>query len=451
MNTRTLIALLRQRSTLRRHDAWTRAELEEHQASALRALRDFAVGFSPFYRDLHRGLGSRPLQELPVVTKAMMMGSFDDFVTDSLHLSEVEEHLAQKPSELFRDRYRIAATSGSTGLRGIFLSDPEEWTNVLASYARAHAWAGLKAGFSRRTKIAVVSSKTPWHQSAIVGATLQSRWVQTLRLDATESLDRIVAELEAFAPEALVGYASMIRALAEEQIAGRLHIRPSAVMCSSEVLTEESARRIDQAWGAPPFEVYAATETAGIASHCEHHRLHLYEDLVITEIVDSENRPVPAGVYGDKVLVTVLFSRTQPLIRYEMSDSVAWSAEACECGRPFALLEGVQGRREDTLRMAGRDAREIDVHPLVIHRGIEGLVARGWQVVQERDRLLVLVEGAAEDADLAQVAAHLRSALVAHGALPPPIVIERVQRIPRSALGKAPLIRAIDPLEGRVP
>jgi len=32
--------------------------------------------------------------------------------------------------------------------------------------------------------------------------------------------------------------------------------------------------------------------------------LHLYEDLVITEIVDKANRPVPAGVIGAKVLVT---------------------------------------------------------------------------------------------------------------------------------------------------
>ena len=50
--------------------------------------------------------------------------------------------------------------------------------------------------------------------------------------------------------------------------------------------------------------------------------MHLFEDLVITEVVDADNRPVPPGQYGAKVLVTVLFSRTLPLIRYEMSDSL---------------------------------------------------------------------------------------------------------------------------------
>ena len=42
-------------------------------------------------------------------------------------------------------------------------------------------------------------------------------------------------------------------------------------------------------------------------------------------MVDERNRPVPAGELGAKVLVTVPFSRTQPLLRYEMSDTIALS------------------------------------------------------------------------------------------------------------------------------
>src|SRR5215208_2596300 len=61
--------------------------------------------------------------------------------------------------------------------------------------------------------------------------------------------------------------------------------------------------------GEKPFEVYAATEPARIASECEQHQgMHLFEDLVITEVVDENNKPVPPGIFGEKVLVTVLFS-----------------------------------------------------------------------------------------------------------------------------------------------
>jgi len=81
--------------------------------------------------------------------------------------------------------------------------------------------------------------------------------------------------------------------------------------------------------------------------------LHLFEDLAVTEVVDGDNQPVPPGVPGEKVLVTVLFGRTQPLIRYEMSDSITSSDRVhCPCGRPYPLIEGVQGRVEEALEIS---------------------------------------------------------------------------------------------------
>ena len=86
------------------------------------------------------------------------------------------------------------------------------------------------------------------------------------RFDATSPIEEIVAGLNEWRPENLICYASMGRVLAEEQLAGRLRISPRAVMCSSEVLTDEARRRIRLAFGAEPFNVYAATEPAGIAA-----------------------------------------------------------------------------------------------------------------------------------------------------------------------------------------
>jgi len=56
--------------------------------------------------------------------------------------------------------------------------------------------------------------------------------------------------------------------------------------------------------------------------------MHLFEDLVLAEVVDANGRPVPPGVSGDRLLVTVLFSRTLPLIRYELTDRVRLATES---------------------------------------------------------------------------------------------------------------------------
>ena len=445
MNLIVLAKVLWQREQLRQHDGWSRSQLEAHQSRELKVLRDYALERSPFYQRFHKGLEGAALSELPVLTKADVMANFDEFVTDrSLKLQHLETYLAgPNNTERFEGRYWVSATSGSTGRRGIFVSSLNEWATVLASYSRAYAWGGVHAGLTRRTKMAVVSSRTPWHQSARVGASVQSPFIPTLRLDATESLEHNVTLLNAFQPEALVAYASMAHELAIEQLEGRLKIAPRAVFTASEVLTEDMRQRIADAWGQQPFNVYASTETAGIASECDHHAgMHLYEDLVITEVVDEHNQAVPAGQYGEKLLVTVLFSRTQPLIRYEMSDSLRLTTRTCASGKPFALVDGIQGRREDVLRLPALAGGMLEVHPNVFHRVMERTPVGEWQIVQESDGLRVLVvkpgAGFADDA----LAEAIRAELTVQGVMVPPISVKRVSRIPKTALGKTPLIKA---------
>jgi phenylacetate-CoA ligase len=199
--------------------------------------------------------------------------------------------------------------------------------------------------------------------------------------------------------------------------------------------------------------VYAATEPAGIASECEQHRgMHLFEDLVITEVVDENNKPVPPGVYGERVLVTVLFSRTMPLIRYEMSDSVRLaSSPHCPCGRPFALIDGIQGRAEDVLRFPAKSGGQVSVQPIIFHRVMDAVPAGGWQVAQGSEGLTVLLSGVREGFADASLIDSLRQELGAQGAIVPPVEVRHVPTVPRTTVGKAPLIKAHVPGPWRKP
>jgi hypothetical protein len=154
-------------------DHWTREQLQAHQARALQQLREYVYAYSPFFRRFHAGRTDHPLRELPVLTKAMAMEHFDQLVTDpAVTLAEVQAHLtALAGNERLHGRYWVAATSGTTGRRGIFLWD----------LGRVGHRAGLLQpvpGLGRRhrqpdsaVRMAVVSSTTPWHQSAKAAAT----------------------------------------------------------------------------------------------------------------------------------------------------------------------------------------------------------------------------------------------------------------------------------------
>ncbi|MHB1131031.1 MAG: phenylacetate--CoA ligase family protein [Chloroflexota bacterium] len=442
----TMLGVLRATGELRRRERWTKGQLADYQADALRRLRQYTQAHSPFYQSFHRGLADRPLHELPVLTKATMMAHFDELVTDrAVHLKDVEAHLAgPNPDARFLDRYWLNATSGSSGQPGLFLFNRAEWLAVLASFARAHEWAGVKVNIRHRIKMASVASATPWHMSALVGATVRSWWMPTLRLAASDPLDSIVVRLNAWQPQVLIAYASMARLLADEQEAGRLHIEPQVVYTSSEVLTEDTRRRVEEVWGQHLFNQYATTETGGLAAECEQHRgLHLFEDNVIAEVVDAHNRPVSPGTFGDKLLVTVLFNHTQPLIRYELSDSVRLAVEPCPCGRPFAVVDSIQGRVQDVIHLPASAGNAVTIQPGVFHALLDTVPASGWQVVQEREGLEVLLSGLPEGFVDAALVAGLERALAAQGVVVPLVRVRRVAAIPREPSGKAPLIKAL--------
>jgi len=446
----TPFRVLWRRRNLERACRWTRAELLRHQQERLSALRTFALERSPFYAGFHRGLETRPLSELPILTKAVMMEHFDDLVTDrAVRLADVEAFLGNyRGDRLFRDRYVVLSTSGSTGRRGLFLFSLDEWLTVLAMITRPIVWAGLSGRISRPPRSAMIASTTPWHYSTRISASLSTRLLPTLRLDAGEPIETMVRRLNAWQPEVLAVYPSVLKPLADEQIAGRLRITLKSVATSAEVLPDDTRRRVQQAWDLRVFDTYGATEYAPIAAECSYGRKHLFEDGAIIEVVDDKGRPVPDGSCGDRLLLTIFNRRTQPLIRYEISDMIRPIGGTCECGRPFRLIESIEGRIEDVLQFPRRDGRPepVSIHPNVFHELLETVPATGWQVVQEEDdSLSVSLVGLNVRSICEPLATTIQQRLEQQGAIAGPIRVRVTDQLRRGATGKAPLIVAKRP------
>lgn len=425
---------------------WSAERLQRHQQQGLAALRRLARERSPFYRRFHQGLDDAPLDALPILDKATLMAEFDRVVTDpAIRLADVEAHLAAPdPGRPYLGRYTALSTSGSTGLRGVFLFDADEWRASLAAIMRPLMWSGAPSPLAR-PRTALIASDAAWHYSARVGASLSTPLLRGLKLDAGLPLAELVARLNDWQPVSMALYPSILRQLADEQLAGRLHIPLRHVGTSAELLPDATRARVAAAWGIPVFNTYGATEYAPIATECREGSLHLLEDRAIFEIVDADGRAVPPGESGARLLVTVLDRHTQPLIRYEISDGLRELPGRCRCGRPFRRLARVEGRVEEALHLpAANGGAAVDIHPNLVHQLLEQVPATGWQLRQESaDAITVLLTGQPSDRDASTLQHRLADLLQSRGAAPQRLDLRWVAELPRGASGKAPLIVAL--------
>lgn len=409
------------------------------QRSLVQTAREAAAN-SPLYRELYADVelsDDLDVRTLPVVSKAMLMERFDEWVTDPrLRLSEVEEHLEQlRGDELYLGEYRCMPSGGTTGRKGIFVYNRDEWCQCLAAFLRWSELTGMAPDPGRRARVARVSASSPLHMTARFGLSLDLGQYATCDLDAGAPLDEIVAALNAHKPDRLMGYPSMVSLLAVEQLEGRLRIAPEAVSTNSELRTEEMTANIRAAWGVEPFNMYGTTETL-FAGDCEHHRgLHVFEDLALVEVVDDDDNPVPDGVVGTKLLVTSFIKRSQPLLRYELSDMAALDATPCPCGRPLTRMVSVEGRSDDILHFAGADGRTVSVHPLTLRSPMAALPElRQYKIVHDRTGLHVLValrDGVAADNAARRIDAILRTKLQDAGVADPRLEVRIVHELPR--------------------
>lgn len=347
--------------------------LAQRQRGRLAEMAAFARANSPYYRELYRDLPEEVKDPalLPVTSKQELMGRFDDWLTDREVTIGKARAFVDDPDlvgERFLGKYTLLTTSGTTGTRGIFVLDDRSMavTNALAARMLS-AWLGigdvtrLVAGSGR---MAMVNAMGGHFASAVAASRLRRRRAKQVQIFPVDMpLPEMVAALNRFRPVIVASYASMGALLASEQEVGRLRIRPVLVVLSAEGLPAREYDRIARAFNAKVRDSYAATECPFISYRCEHGWLHVNNDWVVLEPVDADHRPTPPGQQSHTVLVSNLANRAQPILRYDLGDSILERPDPCPCGDPLPAIQ-VQGRAADVLTFPSGRSEPVTIAPL---------------------------------------------------------------------------------------
>jgi phenylacetate-coenzyme A ligase PaaK-like adenylate-forming protein len=256
----------------------------------------------------------------------------------------------------------------------------------------------------------------PVHSTRFFTAAISAP-VRTEAVPVTLPVAEAVERLNALQPGVLVGYPTRLTQLAAEQRAGRLRIAPQSVTAVGEMLTAPGRAAITAGFGVPVACSFASTEGLTGQSEPGGAVITFASDLCIAELVDGRGQPVPDGTPSAKVLITNLHNLTQPLIRYELTDTFTASPGTERGGYLHAAVEG----RDDGVLRYG----DVSIHPHVVRTVLASSAPVTEYQVRQTERGIDVAVVAGDDADQAALTAALAGRLRRAG-LPEPEVTVRV-------------------------
>jgi putative adenylate-forming enzyme len=308
---------------------------------------------SPFYRAHWQGHDLADWRSLPQVDKRLMMENFSTFNTCGVTLdAAMQVALQAEESRDFRpllpgpDHLTVGLSSGTSGHRGLFLVSPQEqaaWAGVILARTLHdiswHAVQGARHG-GLRVAFFLRSNSNLYQQT-------HSALVQFRYFDLMQPLAISIAALNAYQPEILIGPPLLLGLLAVEMSAGRLHIHPKRLISVAEVLEPQESQRLESIFQVRVEQIYQCTEGL-IAITCPAGSLHLQEDLLAVQLEPlEEDSPGAAQSLACTPIITDLWRKTQPMIRYRLNDILVLSPKTCSCGSDFKVLERIEGRCDD--------------------------------------------------------------------------------------------------------
>ena len=345
-----------------------------------------------------------------------------------------------------RRRWVRGQTSGTTGtaLRLWYTRDAlaEEYATVWRMRRRYGVTpADPHLTFGGRMVVPFRAERPPfWRRDAMLNQTLFSLYHMS-----AQNLPAYVDAVHAAKATYAQGYPSSLHLIARALLdAGRPlpNGRLKAVFTSSETVLTTQRQAIEEAFGAPLYDRYGASEFAVSMTGCDAANLHVDMEYCLVEVEPQEE--TAAWVRGP-LLVTGFANRATPFIRYRIGDIGTRLKQPCPCGRAGDVFEGIDGRIEDyVVTPDGRFVGRLD-H---IFKSLTDIAEA--QIVQTAsDQILIYVvpqrsfTEASERALLREVRARLGDEIA--------VRIERVAAIARQPNGKLRAVKSMITTRRSVP
>jgi phenylacetate-coenzyme A ligase PaaK-like adenylate-forming protein len=348
---------------VRRDSKLTRAEFEARKLERFRRFVSRVRVHSPYYRQIiaerNIDVGRCVPGDFPVLTKSILMQSFDQIVTaPGVTKAAVADFLTRSkdPNDLFLGKYRVIHTSGSSGEVGYFVYSTLDWARATMGPRRGARPVRKRKGKLRIAYFAAIDG----HYAGVTMVSSFRRGLVKLFVDiglfeVNSPLPEVIAALNEYQPDFLAGYTTALKILAEKQRAGALKLDAIVgIITAGEATTEADRAFLEQTFGCGVVNTYGCSEHLGMGGSVPgSSNIVLHDHDLIYEF------------YPDHSVVTNMFNETLPLIRYRMADILRPVDSGVHA--PYLVIESLVGRNELQPKFKNRDGIEDFISPHTIN------------------------------------------------------------------------------------
>jgi len=288
--------------------ALTESEYADFLKLKKEEILEFHLKKNAYYRAF---IGDKPIgkwEDLPIMRKI-------DF----------QKPLFNRLSEGYTEKtVYINKTSGSSGDPFVFAKDKFCHALIWANIMRRFQWYGLDFNHSWQARFYGMPLDFIANNKLRLKDFLSHRYRFNIFDFSDAAMKKMVAKFQSTAFDYINGYTSSIVLLAKYLKQENLYldsICPTLKVCivTSEMLFEDDKKLLEERFRVPIINEYGSAELDIIALESPDGIWKVNSETLFVEILDENNQVLPYGKEG-KIVVTSLYNKAHPMIRYEVGD-----------------------------------------------------------------------------------------------------------------------------------
>lgn len=317
-------------------DGFTQADYANYLSKQLQAIVAFHLEHTPFYNTLCQGIDTKDWSALPVLTKANLQQPLANRLSDKYTLKTVHKH----------------KTSGSSGTPFEFAKDNFAHAMTWVTFMQRYSWFNIDLNTSKQARFYGIPLDTNGYYKERLKDWLGNRFRFSVFDLSDAALNKVLHKFKRKKFNYINGYTSAIVQFAKFLKRNNIVLKdvcPTLTVCivTSEMLFDDDKKLLETQFNIPIVNEYGAAELGLIAFEDQDDNWIVNTNHLYVEILDNNNQPVPYGQPG-KIVVTDLYNRAHPFIRYELGDLGQLSTKST-LQRP--ILESLIGRTSDFITL----------------------------------------------------------------------------------------------------